>query len=132
MVGRQEQLLSHEILSPASTGAGLVYKSKIIPWSGETGWLLVVTNDSAITGTSPGIIWEVDVSDNGGAFTRVGGAIATFAVVGMLAVPYILNSTQGVMAAGTAGHVYLMQVKGTIGNADNVATGVSVDLIATI
>lgn len=132
MVGRQYQLLSHADLSPAHTSLGLVYKSPIIPWAGETGWTLIVQNDSAITGTTPGIIWEVDVSDNGGAFTRVGAAIATFSTQGMLTVPYILNSTQGVMAAGTAGHVYLMQVKGTIGNADNVATGVSVDLIATI
>jgi hypothetical protein len=132
MTGGSYQLLSHNDLSPANTGAGLVYKSKIIQYMGEAGWFLVIRNGAAITGTTPGIIWELDVSDNGGTFTRVGSAIATYLAVGALVVPYILNSTQGVAAPNTAGHVYLMQVKGTIGNADNVATDISVDLFATI
>jgi hypothetical protein len=132
MVGRSIQLLSHEVLTSSKNSFGTVWKSQIIPYSGETGWYLIIQNDSAITGTSPGIIWELDVSDNGGTYTRVGGAVATFSAVGALVIPYILNSTQGVAAAGTSGHVYLMQVVGTLGNADNVVGGVSVDLIATV
>jgi hypothetical protein len=132
MVGRQFQLLSHAILTPATNNFGLVWKSRIMQYNGETGWLLVVQNGAAITGTTPGVIWELDVSDNGGAYTAVGSAISTYAAVGWLCIPYILNSTQGAVCANTAGHKYLMQVVGTLGFADNVATDVSVDLFATI
>jgi hypothetical protein len=132
MVGRNIQLLSHEVLSPASNNFGVVWKSQPIQYSGETGWYLIIQNKATITGTTPGIVWEVDVSDNGGAYTRVGGAVATFSAIGALVIPYILNSTQGVMAANTAGHTYYMQVVGTLGNLDNIATDVSVDLIATV
>ncbi len=132
MVGRSIQLLSREVLTPASNNFGTVWLSQIIPHMGEAVWYLLIRNGAAITGTTPGIIWEVDVSDNGGAFTRVGGAIATFSAAGTLVVPYNTGSTQGAMAANTAGHVYLMQVKGTIGNADNIVSDVSVDLVASV
>jgi hypothetical protein len=131
MVGRSIQLLSHEVLTPASNSFGTVWLSQAIPHMGESVWYLMIRNWSAITGTTPGIIWEVDVSDNGGAFTRVGGAVATFLTASTLVIPYNTNSTQGAMAANTAGHTYMMQVKGTIGNADNIASEVSVDLIAS-
>jgi hypothetical protein len=130
MLTRQEQILTHEILTPASTGLGLTFLSKLIPWGGEVGWMLIIRNGSAITGTTPGIIWELDVSDNGGAMTRVGGAVATLSSAVPLAIPYFTGTTQGAVAAGTAGHTYTMQVKGTIGNADNLAADVTVDLVA--
>jgi hypothetical protein len=130
MLTRQEQILTHEVLSPAATGLGVTFTSKPIPWGNEPGWILIIRNGAAITGTTPGIIWELDVSDNGGAYTRVGAAIATLSSTVPLTVPYFTGTTQGAVAAGTAGHTYSMQVKGTIGNADNVATDVTVDLVA--
>jgi hypothetical protein len=129
MIGKQEQILSHEILSPATSGAGLTILSKLIPYGGEAGWILVVKNGATITGTTPGIIWELDattVAGGGSGMTRVGGAIATYLAVGLLVVPYILNSTQGAVGSTST----FIQVKGVIGNADNVITDISVDLIA--
>ena len=126
---RQEQILLHEVLTPAVTGLGVTYTSKLIPYGGEAGWILVVRNGSAITGTTPGIVWELDattVAGGGSGMARVGGAIATFLTVGALVVPYIINSTQGAIGSTST----FLQVKGTIGNADNVVGDVTVDLIA--
>ncbi len=129
MIGKQEQILSHDILSPAATGLGVTFLSKLIPYGGEAGWILIVRNGAAITGTTPGIVWEVDattVAGGGSGMTRVGGAIATFSAVGLQVTPYIINSTQGAIGSTST----FIQVKGTIGNADNVAADISVDLIA--
>ncbi len=126
---RQEQILLHEVLTPALTGLGVTYLSKLIPYGGEAGWILVIRHGSAITGTTPGIIWELDattVAGGGSGMTRVGAAIATFLTVGALVVPYIINSTQGAIGSTST----FLQVKGTIGNADNVAADITVDLIA--
>jgi hypothetical protein len=130
MLGRTEQIFNHEVLTPASTGLGTTILSKVISYGQEPLWLLVIKYDNAITGTTPGIVWEADVSDNGGAFTRVGGAVATQVTTVPIVIPYATGTTQGAMAANTAGHTYTMQIKGVFGNADNVANGVTVDLIA--
>jgi len=126
---RQEQILLHEVLTPAATGIGLTFLSKLIPYGGEAGWILVVRNGSAITGTTPGIIWELDattVAGGGSGMARVGAAIATFAAAGVQVTPYFTGTTQGAIGSTST----FIQVKGTIGNADNLSADVSVDLIA--
>lgn len=131
MLTRQEQILTHEDISPSKTGLGVTFTSRPIPWGGEPGWILVIRNGAAVTGTTPGAVWELDVSDNGGAYTRVGGAIASQITTVPLTVPYFTGTTQGaVVASPTAGHTYFMQVKCTIANADNVLSDTTVDLIA--
>jgi hypothetical protein len=130
MLGRTEQIFNHEVLTPASTGLGTTILSKVIAYGQEPLWLLVIKYGAAITGTTPGVVWEVDVSDNGGAFTRVGGAIANQVTTVPIVIPYATGTTQGAMAANTAGHTYTMQVKGVFGAADNVASDVSIDLIS--
>lgn len=131
MLTRQEQILTHEVLTPSVTGLGTTFTSKQFTWGNEPGWILIIRYGSAITGTTPGIVWELDVSDNGGAFTRVGGAIANQSSTVPLVVPYFTGTTQGaVIASPAAGHTYVMQVKGVFGNADNVAADVTVDLVA--
>ncbi len=126
---RQEQILLHEVLTPAVTGLGVTYTSKLIPYGGEAGWILVVRNGSAITGTTPGIVWELDattVAGGGSGMTRVGGAIAAFAAAGVQVTPYYTGTTQGAIGSTST----FLQVKGTIGNADNLAADITVDLIA--
>ncbi len=126
---RQEQILLHEVLTPAVTGLGVTYLSKLIPYGGEAGWVLIIRHGSAITGTTPGIIWELDATTVAGGLSgmaRVGAAIAAFLTVGVLAVPYIINSTQGAIGSTST----FIQVKGTLGNADNVAGDITVDLVA--
>lgn len=131
MLTRQEQILTHQVLTPSVTGLGVTFQSNPIPWGAEPGWILVIRYGAAITGTTPGIVWELDVSDNGGAYTRVGGAIASQSSTVPLVVPYFTGTTQGaVVASPAAGHTYFMRVKGVFGNADNVASDVTVDLIA--
>jgi hypothetical protein len=131
MLTRQEQILTHEVLTPSVTGLGTTYTSKTIPWGNEPGWILIIRNGSAVTGTTPGVVWELDVSDNGGAFTRVGGVIASLSTTVPQAIPYFTGTTQGaVVPSPAAGHTYVMQVKGVFGNADNVAADVTIDLVA--
>lgn len=130
MLTRQEPILTHQVLSPSATGLGTTYTSRVITWGNEPGWILVIRYGAAITGTSPGITWELDVSDNGGAYTRVGSSISAQTSTVPVVIPYFTGTTQGAVAPGTAGHTYSMQVKGVFGNADNVATDVTVDLIA--
>ncbi|SRR6266567_374257 len=108
----------------------LIFTSRPITISVEVGWALLCRIETTPTGTTPGIVWEVDLSDNGGAFTRVGGAIASQTAAGALVVPYYLNSTQGlIIPSFNAAHTYQVQVVGTLANADNIFPSVSVDFI---
>ncbi len=141
-IGRVEQILGKASLIAAVSGAvstmsqagqlnGLTFLSRQITISTEPGWVLLCRMETAPTGTTPGIVWEVDLSDNGGAFTRVGAAIAAQTAVGALVVPYYTSSTQGlIIPSFNATHTYVVQVKGVLANADNVFPSVSVDLIA--
>src|SRR5258707_1177984 len=95
---RQEPILVHEALTPAVTGKGTTFLSKLIPYGQEPGWILIVRNGSAITGTTPGIVWELDsttVSGGGSGMAAIGAAIATFSAAGVLVVPYYTGTTQG-------------------------------------
>lgn len=131
------QLLLHENLSPATNpnvDASGTFTSQPIPWGNEAGWLLVIRTGAAVTGTTPGITWELDLNDNGGGFVRVGAAIAAVSAAGVLVVPYFTGTTQGPVVPspvlGAGGHTYVMQVKGVFGATDNVATDISVELVA--
>lgn len=135
---RWVQLLSKEALDGGMGSAGqqagelnkLVYTSPPITISTEVGWALLARIEAAPTGTTPGIVWEVDLSDNGAAFTRVGAAIAAQTAIGALLVPYYTGSTQGlIIPAYNATHTYQVQVLGTIANADNVFPSVSLDFV---
>lgn len=132
MITRQEQLLVNSTVSVAAGSApSNVYTSKPIPWGNEPGWILIVRITGTPTGTTPGLTIEVDLSDNGGAYTRVGGAISAISAAGVTVVPYYTGTTQGaVVPSPTAGHTYSMQVKATLANADNVFGGVTIDFIA--
>lgn len=132
MLTRQEQLLTNSTVSVAAGNApSNIYTSKAIPWGGEPGWILIVKTPTAMTGTTPSLTIELDLSDNGGAYTRVGGAIAAITAVGVTVIPYFTNSTQGaVVPSYNNTHTYSMQVKGTLAAADNVIPNVSIDLVA--
>ena len=137
-IRRTIQLLSKQALEGGSAATtqqpgllnALTWTSAPITISTEVGWALLVRIETAPTGTSPGIVWEVDLNDNGGGYTRVGGAISATTAVGALLVPYYTNSTQGlIITSYNSTHTYSVQVKGTIANADNVFPSVSVDFI---
>lgn len=129
MIGRVEQLLQNETLSGATLGT--VYTSRPISFGFEAGWILIARITGSLSGTSPSIIWEVDQSTDGAAFTRVGGAIAAQSAAGIQVTPYYTGTTQGlVIASPTNTHTYSLQVKGTLNNADNVINGVFLDLIS--
>ena len=122
---------SNQTISVAAGDAPAnAYTSAPITWGNEAGWVLIVRIGTP-TGTTPTLTVELDLSDNGGAFTRVGGAIAALAAAGTYVFAYATGTTQGaVVPAPVAGHTYAFQVKGTLFGADNVIPGVFIDLIA--
>src|SRR6266516_986681 len=103
MITRQEQILVHEVLTPSKTLLGTTFLSKLIPYGLEPGWILIIRNGAAITGTTPGIVWELDASTaaDGSSMTRVGAAIAAQVAAGVLVVPYYTASTQGPIGSTT-------------------------------
>lgn len=131
MLTRQEQILQNETISVASGDApNSIFTSRPITWGNEAGWVLIIRLGTP-TGTTPGLTVEVDLSDNGGAYTRVGGAISAYTAAGTYVVAYATGTTQGaIVPSPSAGHTYSFQVKATLGNADNVFPNVFMDLVA--
>lgn len=104
---------------------------------------MVVRVTGTATGTTPSITPELDMIKDGGAATRIGGAITaitptTLGVANTYAFVYApgTGSAQGPIttdafpAAGASTHDYKLQVKIAFANADNVFPGVFIDLIA--
>lgn len=144
MITKQEQLLSGETLTAANL-PGNVYLSKLIPYGWEGAWALVirVTGGASATGTTPSITPELDMIKDGGAATRIGGAITAITPTTLL----VNNTSVFVYSPGTGAaqgpitsdtfpaagpdlHDYKLQVKLAFANADNVFPGVFIDLIA--
>lgn len=131
MLTRQEQILQNQTISVAAGDApGNAFISRPITWGNEAGWVLVVRIGTP-TGTTPSLTVEVDLSDNGGAFTRVGGAIAALTAAGTYVFAYATGTTQGALVpAPNASHTYAFQVKAALAGADNVIPNVFIDLVA--
>lgn len=131
MLTRQEQILQNETVSVASGAVvGTTFTSRPLPWGNEAGWVLIVRMGTP-TGTTPSLTIEVDLSDNGGAYTRVGGAITAYTAAGTYVTAYATGTTQGaIVPSPAAGHTYSFQVKATVANADNVVPNVFIDLVA--
>lgn len=131
MLTRQQQILQNQSISVAAGDApSNVFTSNPITWGNEAGWVLIVRMGTP-TGTTPSLTVEIDLSDNGGAYTRVGGAIAAYTAAGTYATAYATGTTQGaIVPAPAAGHTYSFQVKATLAGADNVVPNVFIDLVA--
>lgn len=130
MITRQFQLLAHEQFSVAAGNApGGVFTSRPIPYGNEPGFVVIIRVNAAPTGTTPGIVWELDatsVAGGGSGFSRVGGAIAAQTAIGVLTIPYYTSSTQGPIPGGTT----FFQIVGTLNALDNVFPDVTVDVVA--
>lgn len=131
MLTRQEQIFQNQPVSVASGDVvGTTFTSRPITWGNEAGWVLIVRMGTP-TGTTPSLQVEVDLSDNGGAYTRVGGAITAYSTAGTYVTAYATGTTQGaIVPSPAAGHTYNFQVKATLANADNVIPNVFIDLVA--
>lgn len=131
MLTRQEQILQNQTISVAAGDApGNAFISRPITWGNEAGWVLVLRMGTP-TGTTPSLTIEVDLSDNGGAYTRVGAAITALTAGGTYVYAYATGTTQGaIVPSPAAGHTYSFQVKATLAGADNVVPSVFVDLVA--
>lgn len=123
MLSKQQQIFVHESLSAAQLGT--TWTSPAIPYGNEPGWVLIIRNNAAASGTSPSMIWELD-SNVGGTFTRIGAALSAISATGVTVVPYYTGTTQGAVPANTL----QLQLKCTFNAADNVFPDVTVELIA--
>lgn len=128
MLTKQVQIMQAEPLKGSVSGT--TWTSPLIAWGNEPGWIMVIRVAGSPTGTTPSIVPELDIIDNG-VNTRVGGAISAITAAGLTVVPYFTGTTQGaVVPSYNNTHTYQMQVKLTLNNADNVFPQVWIDLIA--
>lgn len=129
MIGRQEQILAHEQLS-ATQGllGGTVFTSKIFPYGGERGFVVMTKLGAAVTGTTPGLVVALQGSLNGGAYTTLGSAGASLATATSQANLITAAQLDTFFTGITSGA--LLKVIVTAGNADNVCTDVSIDVVA--
>lgn len=129
MLTKQVQIMAGQPLKGSISGT--TWTSQPIPWGEEPGWIMVIRTGGSFTGTTPSIVPELDLNDNGGGYTRVGGAISAISAAGLVVVPYFTGTTQGAVVSSYSNtHTYTMQVKLTLNNADNVFPQVWIDLIA--
>src|SRR5258707_15663623 len=85
---------------------------------------------SAPTGTTPSLTPTLQISDNGAAFANVaaGTAISTATTQ---AIAFTNAQIATAVTSYNNTHTYMLRIALTAGNADNVCTDVTVDLVAT-
>jgi hypothetical protein len=140
MIGRQEQILSHEAVSGASGalgtgGSAVTFASKSFPWAGEPSFVVMTKLGAAVTGTTPGLIVALQGSTDGGAFATIGSAGASLSTaISQSVLITTANLTSAFVALSSTvppfTSNYRMRVLVTAGNADNVAPDVSIDVVA--
>lgn len=140
MLTRQEQILVHQPVSGASGalgtgGSAVTYASKTFPWGGEQGFVVVTKQGAAVTGTTPSFIVALQGSTDGGAFATIGSAGATLiTAVAQANLITAANLTAAFTALSSTvppfTHTYVMRILVTVGNADNVAPDVTIDVVA--
>ena len=124
---RQEPLLIHEQISGAVLNGGTVWTSKLIPYGGEAGWIVVIRVLGTITGTTPTLTPALQTTTvaGGGSGMATLGAIAAFTTTAGASVTVFTAGSNPIPANTTA-----MQVILTLGGTTPVYPDVTVELIA--
>jgi hypothetical protein len=135
MIGKQEQILQHEIVSGASGalgtgGSATTFASKTFPYGQEPGFSVMTRLGAVVTGTTPGLVVALQGSLNGAAFATIGSAGASLATATSQALLVTLAQITTAFGAYVATNNYALRLLVTAGNADNVCTDVSIDVVA--